>query len=80
MNVNALFPSPTNQSSSSTDTDSTSSLNEVLILEVKAVEQLLPVHEAQLLTYLKLTGFPIGLLINFNSEAVKRGLRRMTLK
>jgi GxxExxY protein len=52
----------------------------VLILEIKAVEQLLPVHEAQLLTYLKLTGLPLGLLINFNAESVKAGLRRMALK
>ena len=51
-----------------------------LILELKAVEQLLPVHQAQLLTYLKLTSLPIGLLINFNTDAMTRGLRRITLK
>ena len=42
-------------------------------------ERLMPVHEAQLLTYLKLTGVPGGLLINFHTEALKRGLRRLTL-
>jgi GxxExxY protein len=53
---------------------------EVLILEVKAVEKLAPVHEAQLLTYLKLTGLHTGLLINFNAEILRRGLRRLTSK
>jgi GxxExxY protein len=52
----------------------------VLVLEIKAVETLLPLHEAQLLTYLKLTGLPIGLLVNFHAETLRRGLRRLTLK
>ena len=52
----------------------------VLVLEIKAVESLLPVHEAQLLTYLRLTGLPIGLLVNFHAETLRRGLRRLTLK
>jgi len=50
-----------------------------LILELKCVEQLQPIHEAQMLTYLKLTGCPIGLLINFNSKLLKDGIRRFIL-
>jgi GxxExxY protein len=49
-----------------------------LILEIKAVERLLPVHEAQVLTYLRLTGLRVALLVNFNVEALRRGLRRLT--
>jgi GxxExxY protein len=49
----------------------------MVIVEIKAVEQLLAVHEAQLLTYLKLSSMPIGLLINFNVVLLKHGLRRL---
>ncbi len=48
-----------------------------VVVEVKAVEQLLPVHKAQLLTYLKLSGCKVGLLINFNVEQLKRGICRL---
>jgi GxxExxY protein len=48
-----------------------------VVVEVKATERTLPVHEAQLLTYLKLSGYPIGLLINFNVPRIKDGIRRM---
>jgi GxxExxY protein len=48
-----------------------------IIVELKAVEKLLPVHEAQLLTYLKLAKKPVGLLINFNVPLIKQGIRRM---
>jgi len=48
-------------------------------VELKAVEILLPVHEAQLLTYLKLSGDRLGLLINFNVSLIKHGIRRMAL-
>ena len=48
-----------------------------LILELKACDALEPIHEAQLLTYLKLTGFKIGLLINFNVPVLKMGIRRI---
>lgn len=48
-----------------------------VILELKAIEALLPVHEAQLLTYLKLTGHRLGMLINFNVPLIKDGIRRM---
>jgi GxxExxY protein len=50
-----------------------------LILEIKAVERLLPVHEAQLITYLRLSRIPAGLLVNFHTGAIRRGLRRLTL-
>lgn len=50
-----------------------------VIVELKAVEKLLPVHEAQLLTYLKLTGKKVGLLINFNVPTLKQGIRRRIL-
>ena len=43
----------------------------------KAVDRLLPIHEAQLLSYLKLFGSPVGLLINFNVEVLKRGIHRI---
>jgi GxxExxY protein len=48
-----------------------------LIVELKAVESLHPVHQAQLITYLKLTGCPAGLLVNFNEVLLKNGLRRL---
>jgi GxxExxY protein len=50
-----------------------------LVVELKAVERLLPVHEAQLLTYLKLGGFRTGLLLNFNAPVLKDGIKRMVL-
>jgi GxxExxY protein len=50
-----------------------------LILEIKAAEQLLPIHNAQLLTYMKLSGIRTGLLLNFNSAVLKDGLRRLIL-
>ncbi|HET9869390.1 MAG TPA: GxxExxY protein [bacterium] len=48
-----------------------------LIVEVKTVESLLPVHQAQLLTYLKLTGCTLGLLINFHVPLIKLGIQRV---
>jgi GxxExxY protein len=50
-----------------------------LILELKAVDRLMPVHEAQLLTYLKLANLHVGLLLNFNVPALKDGIRRICL-
>ena len=47
-----------------------------LIVELKSVEHLLPIHEAQLLTYMKLAHLRIGLLINFNVKRLKDGLKR----
>ena len=52
-------------------------INSVVVVEVKSVERLAPVHRAQLLTYLKLTGYPVGLLFNFNVELLKNGMRRI---
>jgi GxxExxY protein len=52
---------------------------ESLVLELKCVERLLPIHEAQLLTYMKLTNIRTGLLINFNVPLLKDGIRRMVL-
>ena len=50
-----------------------------VILELKSVERILPVHEAQLLTYLKLSGKKVGLLINFNSSLLTQGIIRRVL-
>lgn len=50
-----------------------------VIVEIKAVTDLLPVHESQLLTYLKLTGRRLGLLINFNVPLIRDGIRRIVL-
>ena len=51
----------------------------MLIVEVKSYEKTLPIHEAQLLTYMKLTGIRIGLLINFNVKLLRDGFKRMVL-
>ena len=50
-----------------------------LVLEIKAVERVMPIHEAQMLTYLRLSGMKTGLLMNFNSVLLKDGLRRFSL-
>jgi GxxExxY protein len=50
-----------------------------LIAELKAVEALAPVHTAQLMTYLKLTGMRLGLLINFNVPLIRNGIKRVAL-
>ena len=50
-----------------------------LVLELKAVDSLQPVHVAQLLTYLRLGGWKIGLLINFHAAQIKEGIRRVVL-
>jgi GxxExxY protein len=51
-----------------------------LIVELKAVESLAPIHTAQVLSYLKTTGYELGLLINFNVPMLKQGLRRIVLQ
>jgi GxxExxY protein len=51
----------------------------MVVVEIKAVEFLLPIHEAQLITYLKLGGWHVGLLINFNVTVLKNGIRRRVL-
>ena len=50
-----------------------------VIVELKAVERLDLIHDAQLLSYLKLSGFHVGLLINFNVRLLKDGMRRLVL-
>jgi GxxExxY protein len=52
--------------------------NKVLV-ELKSIEQVLPIHTAQVLTYLKLTGLRTGLLINFNVQLLKNGIKRLSL-
>ncbi len=52
-------------------------VDDCLILELKAVEKLMPIHEAQLLTYLRLSGKRLGLLVNFNVPVVKDGIKRI---
>ena len=52
-------------------------VEEEVIVELKAVENLLPIHEAQLITYLKLSEMHLGLLINFNVKLLKDGIKRM---
>ena len=54
-------------------------VNKKLVIEVKSVETVLPVHHAQLLTYLKLTKNRLGLLINFNVNLLKNGIKRIAL-
>lgn len=48
-----------------------------VIVELKTVEKILPIHEAQLLTYLKLYRRPVGLLVNFNAPVLKEGVKRI---
>ncbi len=50
-----------------------------VIVELKAIDKLAPIHHAQVISYLKATGHPIGLLINFNAEVLKDGLKRIVL-
>jgi len=54
-------------------------VDDKVLLELKAVDDLIPIHEAQLLTYLKLGGWRVGFLINFNVALLKNGLRRRIL-
>lgn len=52
-------------------------VNDKIILELKSIEKLLPVHAKQLLTYLRLTNMRLGLLINFGEEFIKNGIKRI---
>jgi len=54
-------------------------VDETILIEMKAIDSVLSIHDAQLLSYLKLGGWKIGLLINFNVELLKHGLRRRVL-
>jgi GxxExxY protein len=53
-------------------------VEESILLELKAVERLLPIHEAQVITYLRLSRLPVGLLVNFNATVLRNALRRLT--
>jgi len=50
-----------------------------VVVEVKCVENILPIHEAQLLTYLRLSGIRVGLILNFYSRLIKEGIKRLVL-
>lgn len=52
---------------------------DMVVVELKAIEVLLPVHSAQLLTYLRLGGWQAGLMLNFNVSALKKGIKRLVL-
>jgi GxxExxY protein len=54
-------------------------VEQTLVLEIKSVSQILPVHEARLLTSLRVSGLKMGLLLNFNEETLKQGIRRRLL-
>ncbi len=54
-------------------------VRDTVVVELKAVEHLLPVHSAQLLTYLRLSGYGVGLLINFNVSVLRHGIVRRVL-
>ena len=54
-------------------------VDRTLLLEIKAVEKLLPIHEAQILTYLRLSRIRVGLLMNFNTVVLRDGIRRIVL-
>ncbi len=54
-------------------------VNDKVVVELKTVDRLQPIHEAQVLTYLRLGEWPLGLLINFNVPVLKQGIRRIVL-
>ncbi len=54
-------------------------VNECVICEIKSIEKLMPIHTAQLMTYLRLSGIRMGLLINFNVPLLKDGLKRIVI-
>ncbi len=52
-------------------------VEDMIVVELKAVETIFPIHESQLLTYLRLSGLRLGLLINFNGVRMRDGIRRI---
>ena len=54
-------------------------VNQKIILELKSVAAIIPIHKAQLMTYLKLSGLKLGLLLNFNVQDMKRGINRVIM-
>lgn len=55
-------------------------INDKVLIELKSVEKIAPVHQKQVLTYLRLTGIKLGLLINFNEPLIKYGIQRIVNK
>ena len=55
-------------------------VNDEVIVELKTVEAILPIHEAQTLTYMRLGGWQVGLILNFNVTALKNGIKRLVYK
>jgi GxxExxY protein len=54
-------------------------VNDAVIVEVKAIDTLLPIHQAQIMTYLRLSGCRLGFLVNFNVKMFKNGIRRIVV-
>jgi GxxExxY protein len=54
-------------------------VNNQVILELKAVDEIAPIHQAQVMTYLKLSGLKLGLLLNFNVKQMKQGIKRIIM-
>jgi GxxExxY protein len=54
-------------------------VDQQLILEVKSVDRLAPIHVAQIISYLRVTGVRVGLLVNFNVPILRQGIRRVVL-
>ena len=54
-------------------------VEQLVVVELKVVDQITPIHEAQVLSYLKLSGSPVGLLLNFNVRLLKDGIRRFMM-
>ncbi len=54
-------------------------IEDIVIVETKCVETILPVHQAQILTYLRLTGLRLGLILNFKTDLMKNGIKRVVL-
>lgn len=54
-------------------------VDETIVVELKSIEQIMPIHEAQILTYMRLLGIDKGLLMNFNSKILRTGIRRYVL-
>jgi GxxExxY protein len=55
-------------------------VNEEVVVELKTVESILPIHEAQTLTYMRLGGWQVGLILNFNVTVLKNGIKRLVHK
>lgn len=55
-------------------------VNDEVVVELKAVESILPIHEAQVLTYMRLGGWKVGLILNFNVTILKNGVKRLVYK